>query len=174
MKQQSKQKSEKEILDAVELRTSELMEKYHGCGQCGLLAIKEILNLGDPLLFKAASGLSGGLGGLRSVCGALSSSALVLGLKYGREEKDLEVSCDYAITKEKESLVPVAKLAKWFEKEFGSIICRDIRKGYLGVELDTSVEWQKQMADELGIGNHCRVLASKTARKVTEMLLQNQ
>ena len=161
------------VLDKIEQRTSELMENYHGCGQCGLLAIQETFGFEDPILFKAASGLSGGIGGLHSVCGALTGAALALGLKFGREVKDLDVSKEYAIEREHASFVPVAKLAKWFEREFGSTICCELRKRFIGVDLDTSVPWQKQMAEELGLGRCCNELAKKTARKVAEMLLQD-
>jgi len=44
-----------EKLDRVEKRAFELLDKYHGCAQCLLLAIQEICKLRDDLLSKAIS-----------------------------------------------------------------------------------------------------------------------
>ena len=163
--------SRAEILDRVGERAYELLDKYHGCAQCGLLAIQEVFDLQDERLFKAASGLSGGVGGMHSLCGSLTGAGLALGLKYGRELSDLEKSPDEAVEKERASLEPVGKLYKWFEREFGSVICSDIRKSFIGVDLDTTIPWQKEMADELGVHKHCCELAKKTARRVAALLM---
>lgn len=166
--------SKAEILDQIGKRAYELQDKYHGCAQCGLLAIQEGFDLEDERLFKAASGLSGGVGGMHSVCGALIGGSLALGLKYGRELSDLEKSPDEAIKKEHASFEPVGKLYKWFEREFGSVICSDVRKSFVGVDLDSKVPWQKKMADELGLHKHCCELQRKTARRVAELMMEEE
>ena len=159
-----------EILDRVEKRAYELIDKYHGCAQCSLLAIQEVCHLKDDLMAKAAIGLSGGVGSMGSVCGALTGSALALGIKYGRDISALKGLAEKAIEIEYAALEPVAKLAKWFEREFGSIICRDIRKSFMGTELIRQIPWQKQWMEELGIHQRCVNIVAKTARRATAIL----
>ncbi len=165
--------SREEILDKVSTRAKEYQEKYRGCAQCGLLALQEAFGLENEGVFKAASGLSGGGGGLRTTaCGALVGGALALGLKYGRELSDLKKSPEAMKARENASQVPVGRLYKWFEREFGSLICTEVRKRFIGVDLDTKIPWQKAMADELGLHKHCCELQRKTTRKVAELLME--
>ena len=159
-----------EILDRVEKRAYELMDKYHACAQCSLLAIQEVCHLKDDLMAKAAVGLSGGVGGMKSVCGALTGSALALGIKYGRDISILKEPAEKAIEIESVALEPVAKLAKWFEREFGSILCRDIQKSFMGTELIRQIPWQKEWLEQLGMHQHCVNIVSKTARRATAIL----
>jgi len=161
---------DKEVLDRVEKRAYELIDKYHGCAQCSLLAIQETCHLKDDLMAKAAIGLSGGVGSMGSVCGALTGSALALGIKYGRDISTLKGPAEKAIEIEDTALEAVAKLAKWFEREFGSIVCRDIRKSFMGTELSDKIPWQKQWIEELGMHQHCVNMVAKTARRAAAML----
>ena len=163
-----------EILDQVEKRAYELLEKYRGCAQCTLLALLEAFDLQDDRVFKAASGLAGGIGGMRSACGALVGGSLVLGLKYGREVNDLKKSPEEAIDSALVASELVGKLYKWFEREFGSAICSNIRKSLIGVDLDTRIPWEKEMSEELGLHERCCELAGKTARKVAEVMIQDE
>jgi len=160
----------KATLNRVEKRAYELIDKYHGCSQCSLLAIQEICGLRDDMMAKASIGLSGGVGGMRSACGALTGSALALGMKYGRPVGALKGPAAKAIEIEFAAMEPVAKLAKWFEREFGSIVCRDIRKAFLGTELSREIPWQRQWIQELGIHKHCSKIVAKTARRAAAML----
>jgi len=160
-----------EILDRVEKRAHELLDKYHGCAQCSLLAIQEVCGLKDDMLSKAAVGLSGGVGGMRSVCGALTGAALALGLKYGRDPSILEgLEEEEAVEKEDAAKEPVTKLSKWFEREFGSITCLEIRKSFMGTELSRDIPWQKEWLDELGMHERCAEIVAKTARRAAAML----
>jgi C_GCAxxG_C_C family probable redox protein len=161
---------DKAMLDKVEKRAYELIDIYHGCAQCALLAIQEVYGMRDDLMAKASIGLAGGVGGMRSVCGALTGAALALGMKYGREVSALRGPPEKAIEIEYAALEPVAKLAKWFEREFGSIICRDIRKAFMGTELSREISWQKEWMQELGIHEHCAGIVAKTARRAAAML----
>lgn len=161
---------DKKILDRVEKRAYELLIKYHGCGQCSLLAIQEVCHLKDDLMTKASVGLSGGVGGMRSVCGALTGSALALGIKYGRDITAFEGPAEKAIEMEYAALEPVEKLAKWFEREFGSIICLDIRRSFMGTELIRQIPWQKEWMEQLGMRQHCANMLAKTVRRATAML----
>jgi C_GCAxxG_C_C family probable redox protein len=158
-------------LDKVEKRAYELLDKYHACAQCSLFAIQEVFEMRDDLLAKAAVGLSGGVGGMRSACGALTGCALALGIKYGRDVSALQGDAEAAIEEEYAALEPVARLAKWFEREFGSIDCGEIRRSFMGTELNRLVPWQQKWIEELGMHDYCAKLVAKTARRAAAMLI---
>ncbi|MFH1090953.1 MAG: C-GCAxxG-C-C family protein [Pseudomonadota bacterium] len=140
---------------------------YHGCSQCVLLAIQDVFDLDADLVFKSSSGLAGGIGRMHSVCGALLAGALALGLKYGRERAELADT-----EKLFKSMEYVEKLYRRFEKEFGSVMCRDIREKLLGEYIDTKIPEEYQRAVQLGLYEKCSDLASQTARMVAELMLE--
>jgi len=119
----------------------------------------------DDNVLKAASGLSGGIGQMRDACGALLGASMMLSLKYGRTREEIS-----DLEKLKSSYIPVGKLYKWFEKEFGSATCREIRTKMAGVYYDTNVPWQAELAEEAGLPEKCAELTGKTAAKTAEML----
>lgn len=166
--------TKEEILDQVQKRAYEYETKYHGCSQATLLAIQEVFGLENETLFKAVSGLAGGVGRMQSTCGALLAGGLALGIKYGRELADLEKPQDIVAEKLNKSFEPVGKLYKWFEREFGTVICYEIRKSFLGVHLDSKIPWQRDMAQELGLYKRCSEIAGKTARRVAELMLEEE
>jgi len=117
-------------------------------------------------IFKAASGFGGGMGMQSDTCGALVGAGMMLSLKYGREREDIE-----NMEALKESGVPVAKLYKWFQTEFGSATCRDIRTRFGGGAFyDFSVPWQRELAEKANIFQKCSELVGKAAAKTAEML----
>jgi C_GCAxxG_C_C family probable redox protein len=157
-------------LDLVEKTVNELMGKYHNCAQCTLVGIQIVSGLKDDGLAKASTGFAGGIGGMQSVCGALSGAVLALGLKYGRDISFLEGAPEAASKKQSEATEQAARLAKWFEHEFGSIICSELRKSHMGTELSMGVPWQNEWAEQLGMRKRCAEYAAKTARRTLAML----
>ena len=119
----------------------------------------------DDNVFQAASGLSGGIGLMHDTCGALLGASLMLGLKYGRSRQEID-----DLEKLGNSYLTVAKLYKWFEKEFGSATCRDIRTKFAGVYYDSKIPWQAELAKEAGLPEKCAELTGKTAARAAEML----
>jgi hypothetical protein len=101
---------------------------------------------------------------------ALTGAALALGLKYGRDVSILQGSPELSMKKQSESIEQVAQLAKWFEREFGNINCCDLRKSHMGTDLGMGVLWQKEWADSLGMGDRCKEIMAKTARRAIAML----
>ena len=102
---------------------------------------------------------------MRDACGALLGASMMLNLKYGRGREEIDNE-----EKLKSSYIPVGKLYKWFEKEFGSATCREIRTRFAGVYYDVNVPWQKELADEAGLLEKCADLTGKTAARTAEML----
>jgi len=141
--------------------------QYHGCSQCALLALQELLGFEDELTFKAASSLCGGLAFSGNTCGALTAGVMVLGMKYGR------ANIEEGLAGLVKGMLPAYRLVKWFEGEFGTTACREIS----GIQMDE--EMLKAMtaapeAMEAGLPpeliEKCSQLVGKTAEKVAELI----
>lgn len=130
-----------------------------------ILAVQDVLDMRDDSVFKVASGLIGGIGLMDNTCGALLGGCLMLGIKYGRGREEID-----NLKKLSSSVEPVGKLYKWFEREFGSVTCREVRTKQHGVFYDLKAPWQFDLAMEDGHQEKCSDLTGKTAAKTTEML----
>jgi len=159
-----------ENLDSVEKTVKDLMAKYHNCSQGTLAGIQKVTGLKNDGLTKASTGFAGGVAGMQSVCGALVGGILALGMKYGRDYSYLEGPAEEAMQKQGEAMEQAGRLAKWFEREFGTVLCQELRKNHMGTELSMSIPWQNEWADQLGMKERCSEIASKTARRVLAML----
>ncbi len=96
-----------------------LFREGYNCSQSVLGAFCDETGLSFELSMKLASSFGGGMGRLREVCGAVSGMFLVIGAKYGyTSPKDAaDKAAHYQL---------VQSLAKEFESENGSIICREL------------------------------------------------
>jgi C_GCAxxG_C_C family probable redox protein len=96
-----------------------LFKKGYNCSQSVLAAFCDETGMDITTSLKIASSFGGGMGRLREVCGAVSGMFMVAGMKYG-----------YTDTSDKkaktEHYMLIQDLAKQFEKENGSIICREL------------------------------------------------
>ncbi len=103
---------------------------------------------------------------MRDACGSLLGASLMIGAVFGRGHDDLKDR-----DKLSESVTAAGKLYKWYEQEFGSATCLDIRTRFGGgVYYDTRVPWQAEMAKAAGISEKCNALAQKTAARAAEMI----
>jgi C_GCAxxG_C_C family probable redox protein len=140
---------------------------HHCCSQATMLALQEVLGMEDELTLKATSSVCGGMALSGNTCGALSAGVMVIGMKYGRGD------IKEGFTKVMKGMLPAAKLVKWFEKEFGTVMCRDIS----GFEMDedmpkTAMENPEAMmeASDPEQVEKCSQLCGKTAEKVIEII----
>ena len=85
------------------------------CAQSVYCAFAEDFGMDAETAAKVSSGLGGGVGRLREVCGAVTGATLVLGMKYGP---------DKTAVYEK-----VQEFAAIFKQEMGTIICRELLEG---------------------------------------------
>jgi succinate dehydrogenase/fumarate reductase flavoprotein subunit len=120
----------------------------------------------DDNVFKAAGVMSGGIGGMNDACGSLLGASLFFGQVAGRGIDDYP---------NKDKLGPSMKLTgqlyKWYEKEYGSPTCYDIRTKFGGgVYYEMSVPWQAELAKEARLHEQCVELVGKTAAKAAEMV----
>ena len=85
------------------------------CSQAVFAAFADELGLDEELAKRLATGLGGGVGRMREVCGAVSAASLVIGMRLGPDKmKAYPVIQDFC--------------AKFREK-CGSIVCRELLEG---------------------------------------------
>ena len=96
-------------------KAEELFTGGCNCAQAVFAAFADELGLDEELAKKIATGLGGGVGRMREVCGAVSAAALVIGMRLGPDKmKAYPVIQDFC--------------AKFREK-CGSIVCRELLEG---------------------------------------------
>ena len=89
----------------------DLFKSGYNCSQSVFLAYNDLFAIEDTLAATLLAPLGGGMGRLREVCGAVSASFMIIGLKYPANDPN-----DTA----------VQELAAEFRKKNGSIVCREL------------------------------------------------
>jgi len=151
---------------------------YFGCSQSVLEALQRNLNIGNVDVFKAACPLSGGVGGMGEVCGAVTGGVIAIGLVYGREQysEKLNSHNDPVVA---ESRRRARYFLQNFRNEYGYLACRDIRYQVRGIPPfaqllppdPTPEDWAK--VEEI-YPNHdkCGDVCAKAARLAAEAILE--
>lgn len=100
-------------------KAEENFKKGYNCSQAVFLAFEDLHGIDSVTAAKLSSSFGGGMGRLREVCGAVSGMFLVAGALYGYESPE-----DFQ--GKKEHYERIQQLAKAYEAENGSIICREL------------------------------------------------
>lgn len=100
-------------------KAMELFQVGYNCSQSVFLAFEDMYDMDRQMALRLSSSFGGGMGRLREVCGAVSGMFMVAGVLYGYDNpKDLDAK--------KLHYARIQQLAKPFEEENGSIICREL------------------------------------------------
>lgn len=94
-------------------RAVELFMEGKNCSQAVFVSFATDLGLSEETALAVSVGLGGGVGRMREVCGAVSGSAMVVGLKY----PDLDKA---------EAYEKVRLIADEFKKTNHSIVCKEL------------------------------------------------
>jgi C_GCAxxG_C_C family probable redox protein len=147
----------------------EYEKTYRGCSQCVIAAIQDSLNIQDDNVFKAATGLAGGVG-LSGIgpCGAFSGAAMVLSQLMGRERANFSDPEKIRF----KSFDIANKLVVKFLDEYGVIVCRDIQQRIFGrpYYLRDPDEFKK-FHDAGAHDEKCPDVVGKAARIAVEIIL---
>jgi len=96
---------------------------YHGCSQASFGALQELFGISEPMAFKAACGLAGGLGGsCQEICGGLSGGCLFYSMLYGRERDKFDDPDNYRFI----AYTGCAKIRNKYLDEWGSTRCKEV------------------------------------------------
>jgi C_GCAxxG_C_C family probable redox protein len=117
--------------NALSEKATALFDRGYNCAQSVLLTMFEQWNGKSDVIPKIATGFGGGIGRCGSVCGALSGGIMALGIKYGTNEPSLE--------KRLKTYKLAQKFYRQFEKEHGSVLCREL----IGYDLSKPKELEK-------------------------------
>lgn len=97
-----------------EEKTIELFNSGCNCSQAVFLAFAQDFGIDEKTAKSVTVGLGGGVGRMREVCGAVSASAMILGMKYGEDGNNKGAAYE-----------KIQEFAERFKKESGSIICAE-------------------------------------------------
>ena len=138
------------------LRAKEFHEKGLNCGQSVLLAFTDVTGFTEEQSMALASGFGGGLrcGG---ICGVVNAAAVVLGMAYPS-------TLENGPAGKKRSSELTKAFQQRFTERFRQLNCRELLadKELVGTEL----------AQELGVTQHCRILVVSGVEMLDELLAE--
>ncbi len=153
------------LLDELESKAAAYEIECKNCAQGCLRALQEVFGIGNALTFKAATAMPGiALRG--EACGAVVAGLMAIGLVWGREDP---LDMDSYMR----SVSQGRKFCRWFEKEFGSVMCRDIVRQRFGKELNLASPDDVKEFQRMDGYRHCSCVPGKAARRVGEMILES-
>ncbi|HPU76725.1 MAG TPA: C-GCAxxG-C-C family protein [Thermosynergistes sp.] len=156
-----------ELTNKVQELAYQYERQYGGCTQCVVGAYKTALRTISDDVFKAATGLAGGIGLTGSACGALTGGAIVISTFIGR---DFDNFADPSGERRK-TFKLVAKLVDRFKEEYGSTICRDIQTKLMGRPFN--LRDKEDYKEFLAAGGHedkCPSVCANTVKWIAEIL----
>ncbi len=160
------EKTREEILDEVERNAGEYEIESGCCAQGCLRALQEQFGIGDTLTYKAATAMPGiALRG--ETCGGIVGGLMAIGLVFGREDPSDMDSYFRAIGQGR-------KFCRRFEKEFGSVMCRDIIRERFGKDLNLADPEDAKEFNRMEGFKRCAFVPGRAARIVAEMILDSQ
>jgi len=161
--------SREELLRKVYEEAFRLEKTYHGCGQCTIAALQEIIDIDDSV-FKAASALAGGVCRMGTgPCGGFSGGLLFLGYFLGRDKDNFDKS------KLIRDVSMVGRLlGDKFIQEYESYTCRDIQEKIFGRRFNLWDKKDYELFEKMGAHeDKCPDVVGKASRWVLEILLDN-
>lgn len=144
-------------------KARELFNKGYNCSQAVFAAFCDETGLDTDTALKIASSFGGGMGRLREVCGAVTGMFMVAGKMYGY--------ADPADNKAKtEHYRLIQYLANKFEKENGSIVCREL----LGLSVKKDNPVPEERNEQFYKKRPCGELVEEAARILDEYILERE
>jgi C_GCAxxG_C_C family probable redox protein len=130
-------------------RSRELFQSGYFCAESVLSAIAENQGIHSDLIPRIASGFCSGISRTGSMCGAVSGAIMGINLVAGRSSPSESIEPSYTLAQ---------KLIGQFEKQFGSVNCRQL----IGCDLSTE-EGQRYFQDN-NLMEHCLQYAEEATR----------
>lgn len=103
---------------------AENFTKGYNCAQSVAAAFAEDFGLDENTVLAISEGFGGGMGRMRSVCGAVTGMFMLVGLKYSKATAgDMDTR--------KIIYAKVRELSAEFEEKMGSIVCSELLEGVM-------------------------------------------
>lgn len=137
-------------------------ESGYTCAQSVFVTYADLFGLDRETALKLTSPMGGGIGRMREVCGAVSSMALLAGLKEGNTDPDNEQGKEriYLLTRQ---------LADKFKDRHETIICRELLR-MEGMEESAK---PSERTKEYYRTRPCSRLVATAAKIIEEILLED-
>ena len=100
-----------------------LFKQGYNCSQAVTLAFADWYDVPEGLMARMSASFGGGIGRMREICGTASGMFMLAGLEIATEEANQEVKA--------QNYKAVQKLAEMFKEQTGSLICRELLRGYV-------------------------------------------
>lgn len=100
-----------------------LFKQGYNCSQAVTLAFADWYEVPEGLMARMSASFGGGIGRMRETCGTASGIFMLAGLEIATEHPDQEVKA--------QNYKAVQQLAAMFKEQTGSLICRELLKGYV-------------------------------------------
>ena len=155
-----------QLLNEVESKAAAYEIEGRNCAQGCLKALQEVFGVGNTLTYKAATAMPG-IAVRGETCGAVVAGLMAVGIVWGREDPSDMRSYMKAISQGR-------KFCRWFEQEFGSVMCRDIVRQRFGRELDLANPDDAREFARLDGYQHCSCVPGKAARTIGAMILESR
>ena len=145
------------------LIAKELFKKGYNCSQAVFAAFCDETEMDLETALKIASSFGGGMGRLREVCGAVSGMFMTAGMLYGYSDPlgGEEKAKHYKL---------IQILAKEFENENGSIICREL----LGLSGKSENSIPEDQTESYNKKHSCAELVEYAAMILDESIQKNE
>lgn len=156
-----------EVLEREKMAREYFCQGYNCC-QSVLLAFSDILaeksGIDKETLLKVSSGLGGGMGRLREVCGSVSAMSIIAGFLSPSTNPSDKI-------KKTENYALVQDFAGKFRQTNGSIICRELlqiqsTKKESPEPSDRTSEYYKVRPCEKFVGNSAKIIAEYIAESL--------
>lgn len=100
-------------------RAGDFFLQGYNCAQSVTMAFADLIGMEEAAAARLASPFGGGMGRMREVCGAVSGMLMVLGILYGYDTPNDDVTKGALYDQ-------VQQLAHSFRDQVGTILCREI------------------------------------------------
>lgn len=143
-------------------KAKELFMEGYNCSQAVLGAFCEECGMDFETAMRMSSSFGGGMGRLREVCGAVSGMFMVAGLMYGYDDPKAQ-------EEKKLHYERIQQLAKAFQEETGSIICREL----LGLSEKKSEPTPEQRTEKYYKKRPCPEMVKLAAQIMAQYMKEN-
>jgi len=143
---------------------------FSACGQSAVAPFVELLGINKEI-YKATSGLLGGIGYMGDTCGAYVAGVIVISYIFGREYEDLKDNVELGKEKYRKTGRIVREFRKKFIEKYGTINCREVQKKIFGKSFNL-LNPEDRAASELA-GSHidkCTSVVGNAAKMVAEVI----
>jgi C_GCAxxG_C_C family probable redox protein len=146
---------------------------YRGCAQCTIAAIQDALGIRNDYVYKAGSGLAGGLGEcIDGSCGGYSGGAMMISLLFGRTRR--EEGSKKGREDKYVSFALTSILHDKYVEKYGSTVCAGVQKKVFGRSFNLRNDDEKQLFREAGAhedDDKCCAAVGDGARWTVEIIL---